>query len=1104
MKKSGHVKASFFNGAIPLVVWLTVLYLPGFVSCRDSAVHFENGIEKVEAPSGKGVVIKIPERLKKDLLNTKPPPRVTNVGNPEVRSAEGEESPFFINYGISQGLPVNSILCSAFDKMGNLWLGTAGDGVCRYDGSSCANYTIAQGLASNVVFSILQSSDANLWFATSGGLTRYDGYRFVTFTTKDGLPGNFISSLAEDTRGNLWVGTSEGGLARYDGKSFTNFTTSQGLPDNYIRCLLKAQDGTLWIGTATGGLSNYDGHQFKNYSVKDGLADNAVTNMMQGHDGDIWVSSQSGISKWDGKSFTVYSLGQKFSENKINCAEEDDEGNIWIGTSNKGVLKFNGREVVSYNIIQGGREGNITSIRNDEKGNLWFTTWGNGVFRYKANGLSAVHLPEGLSADDVFGINRDLTGNLWLGLKEHGLMEYGEKLFRSFTSRQGLPDDAIWTVMPGRKGNLWIGTDKAGLVKFDGAKFTNYTVAQGLAGNTVSALMEDSKGRIWVGTFEGVSVFDGVGFTSYTSDQGLAGNNVLSLLESVNGDIWIATHDNGVSKFDGTSFHNYSVVQGLASNTVYAAIGDKNGGVWFGTSRGLSFFDGRKFENYTTSQGLPDNYVWALAEDKVSGRIWVGTNNGISLLRRIYSDDKGAEVSFENFNEGNGYPVREVNTGALFVDSLGVLWIGSRDHGLIRFDYNLVGKLPGNPPELVIKSVKVNEKNVCWHNLSIMDVREDKEDSLARVNEMVSVFGEVLEESVLDSMRDEHKTIRFDSIGRFYPVPHNLVLPYNENTVTISFAAVDPAAAQQMKYQYLLEGYSNDWSQLSNNTVTVLGNIPPGKYLFKLKALSPSGVWSQASYAFTIRAPWWLTWWAYLLCGLLLGAIFFFFYRNHIRALERRQEKRINLMVATQEEERRRIARDLHDEVGVKLSALRLSLSSLSEKLKAEEKGQAEAIARQSDSLVGEAMQDVRRLLVNLSPRILEEFGLIPAVEAIVTRIKETSPIQIHFSTFGTVERMNHDFELSLYRMVQELINNVIKHADAKEVSLQLGMRDEKIVLMIEDDGIGFDAGKQVEGHGLQNLKVRTQLMKGTIAIDSHPGKGTSISIEIPYNQKRK
>src|SRR5690606_24160717 len=114
---------------------------PGFVSCRDSAVHSENGIEKVEAPSGKGMVIRIPEGLKKDLLNTKPPPRVTNVGNPEVRIAEGEESLFFINYGISQGLPVNSILCSAFDKMGNLWLGTAGDGVCRYDGNSCANYT---------------------------------------------------------------------------------------------------------------------------------------------------------------------------------------------------------------------------------------------------------------------------------------------------------------------------------------------------------------------------------------------------------------------------------------------------------------------------------------------------------------------------------------------------------------------------------------------------------------------------------------------------------------------------------------------------------------------------------------------------------------------------------------------------------------------------------------------------------------------------------------------------------------------------------------------------------------------------------------------------
>ncbi len=211
-------------------------------------------------------------------------------------------------------------------------------------------------------------------------------------------------------------------------------------------------------------------------------------------------------------------------------------------------------------------------------------------------------------------------------------------------------------------------------------------------------------------------------------------------------------------------------------------------------------------------------------------------------------------------------------------------------------------------------------------------------------------------------------------------------------------------------------------------------------------------------------------------------------------------ELEIKAMIATQEQERKRISRDLHDDIGTKLSALSLFLSCLNEKALVTHNEQIRSLAESSQEFIKEAMQDVRSLLVNLSPSVLEEFGYTTAVEGLVNKINETNMIRFNLVVFGMKERLQIDYELPLYRITQELINNVLKHAAAKQVSLQIGQRDEKIILMMEDDGKGFDVHAHKDGYGLHNLDSRTKLLKGTMIIDSQPGKGTSVLIEIPYN----
>jgi len=210
-------------------------------------------------------------------------------------------------------------------------------------------------------------------------------------------------------------------------------------------------------------------------------------------------------------------------------------------------------------------------------------------------------------------------------------------------------------------------------------------------------------------------------------------------------------------------------------------------------------------------------------------------------------------------------------------------------------------------------------------------------------------------------------------------------------------------------------------------------------------------------------------------------------------------ELQIKAMVATQEEERKRISRDLHDDVGTKLSALNLFLSSLHEKATITNNDEIKSLACSSKQFIKEAMHDVRQLLFNLSPTVLEEFGYTTAVEGLINKINETKQIHFDLVVFGINHRLKKDYELALYRITQELINNVLKHAKAKHVSLQIGQRDGKIILMMEDDGKGFDVSAHKDGYGLNNLDARTKLMQGTMTIDSQRGKGTSVMVEIPY-----
>jgi signal transduction histidine kinase len=201
-------------------------------------------------------------------------------------------------------------------------------------------------------------------------------------------------------------------------------------------------------------------------------------------------------------------------------------------------------------------------------------------------------------------------------------------------------------------------------------------------------------------------------------------------------------------------------------------------------------------------------------------------------------------------------------------------------------------------------------------------------------------------------------------------------------------------------------------------------------------------------------------------------------------------------VVEAQELERRRLARELHDETGQALTSILLGLKSLEEAIGADEARAAVADLRE---LVVATLQDVRRLAVELRPKVLDDFGLVPALERLAESFADQTEIDVRFETGLGDERLAAEVETALYRIVQESLTNVVKHAHARVVSIVLARKTDAVALVIEDDGSGFDPGDTREGgFGLEGMRERIGLLEGKLQVESRAGAGTTIVAEVP------
>lgn len=1022
------------------------------------------------------------------------------------------------------------------------------------------NFAIVKSASENISSQILamtQDAQGFLWFSTQRGLFRYDGASYVAYhhelSNQHSPAQEAIECLTADSAGFIWMAPQWMGLDRLDPASgvFRHFRHDQNnassLGNDSVMALLTDREGTLWIGTYQGldrldrGSTNFV-HYRHDPDDPSSLSFNAIRSLYEDKHGTLWIGTGSvfnqgnprfknagGLNKFNratGK-FTRYVHDADDSltliDNRIRTIFEDSRGTFWVGSAGDGLHTMD-REKGTF------RRHHFDPLHPDK--------------------LSRPALKPALfwSEDHISFITEDHTGKILIGTFSAGIHVYDpltKKMAWYGTDKKAsgkLEDELFWTAYKTRDNTVWISSWGANLYKIVSAQSP---VSYNRTNRITIGFVEDDEHNLWTGTTEGLFGIDKNGREEkYLVDPehpaslaNLAfpidkdGNKLL--VQTTFGLYFFDVKTRQFTRFLHHDPHNQNSVP---SDTIPRVRKTAEGNLWIATYKGLALWNAKsgvvkRFLNdpHDSTTIIHNEVAWIELDSKQN--LWIGTAGGLCRL----------EKNTERFKR---YPA-VLGVLNIIEDSKENLWVGSLD-GLFKYDTekDVVTKFKDEfsiiSPQLQVGWIMADQQKNLWLGTSTGIVELRLDDNLRPVvfSKAIGVdgsrltggyvrhngtllFGEAsgyfeINPALLKQDNSFHQVaitqflLNNDRVlpgnGSILSQPvynaKEIKLAYNQNTFAFEFACID-FNSEDPHLVYRLENYDGAWRKAGSEKTGYYFNVPAGTYRFKVRAFDAIGNAAEKTLVLIIAPPWWRTWWAYSVLFIIAGTTAYAIYSGRVAKLKKQQATQIGVMVATQEQERKRISRDLHDGVGTKLSALKMFVSSLHEKATLQNDTEMTSLAESSELFIKEVISDVRSLLLNLSPSVLEEFGYVTAVEGLINKLNEAKQTSFSLTIFGMDNRLQQEYELALYRITQELINNVLKHAEAKHVILQIGRRDDKIILMIEDDGKGFDMASSNQGYGLHNLAARTKLMQGILTIDSIPSKGTSVSIEIPYESDK-
>ncbi len=488
----------------------------------------------------------------------------------------------------------------------------------------------------------------------------------------------------------------------------------------------------------------------------------------------------------------------------------------------------------------------------------------------------------------------------------------------------------------------------------------------------------------------------------------------------------------------------------MSSNAVYYLHEDDSGTLWIGTPAGINRLnpDGQTFTHYSDKDGLPNNTIYAILSDK-SGNLWVSTNYGLAKFNPQTRTSR-------NYTVHDGLQDNEFNQASAFQTSSGEMFFGGAN-GLNSF------------------------------------YPEEIKDSLYKPPIVLTAFKKFDRKINLNKSPEEIDELEFS---------------YKDNVLSFEFAALDFTAPQKNQYAYKLEGFDQDWNYSGTRRTAYYTNLDGGDYVFRVKGTNSDGIWNEqeATVKIKIIPPFWKTWWFLTVVSLAFIVIAILIYRRRIAQLQlarTMQEAFSQQLIESQELERKRIAVELHDGLGQSLIIIKnRALIGLNTRENHDRLiSQMEEISESASA----AITEVRGIAANLHPYQIDYMGLTVALNNMIKSVADASRIEFTSDIDELNGVLSKGAEINLYRIVQESLNNVIKHSKATKASVSLKKNSTVLDLTIEDNGKGFSLAteKRNSGLGLIGMGERAKMLNAQYEIRSIAEKGTTIHLQMNLHEQK-
>ena len=965
-------------------------------------------------------------------------------------------------------------------------------------------------------------------------------FHHTAWSVNDGAPSE-ISALAQTEDGYLWIGSPQG-LFRFDGVKFEEYKPQPGveLPSHGIYYLLATPDGGLWIAFAPTGLGFLKDGSLTVFTRPEELPDSQIHSFARDHDGRIWAGTENGLVLREGTRWIPIGHDWNFAPDVIRNLFVDREGTLWVATVK--IIVFLRRDSKAFELAGAVGRG-ITTLAQAKDGRVWFADDSRGEVRpVSIAGHNSYAEDPAVVADSLHELLIDREGALWITRYDSGIVRirYPERLgnrklgphdpeLESFNEKDGFSGGFAYKLLEDREGNIWVGCSK-GLVQFRHnqvvrvrlpPRYQKLVLSAGEGGDVsigtieskpllhirgenvlfekvgegASSVFRDSNGDVWWGCAYGIWRQRGTQFKYFPMPKGAAPPNwIYEIIPSRDDDgLWVRLGDFGTVHFKQGVWNINDKPKGVPIKGPSASYQDASGRVWLGFSAGQMYvLDGEQVTAYSQNDGLNVGRIAVIRG--LRQHIWVGGELGLMF----FSEGRFHRVTVRAGEQlGTVSGIIETPDDGLWLNEMrGIVqippeeiqrFLADPNHRVKyrRFDY--LDGLPGAPQMSFTNSTAVEASDGrLWFATN---------NGLAWIDPAHIVRNGLPPPVSILSIGDEK--------GR-QPMSGAVKFAAGTHTVEIDYTALSLSIPERVEFRYKLEGVDKDWQNVGTRRQAFYTSLGPGRYTFQVIACNNDGVWNEqgAILSFSVAPSWYQTIWF-----RLSGVAAFLVLVWALYQLRRRQlAHQFSMGLEARVNERTRIARELHDTLLQSFHGLLLRFQAASNLLPTrpdEAKHRLDNAIDRAARAITEGRDAVHEL--RSSAEVTQDLPV--AISALGQELAADQAGQnlpdYRVQVEGTPRNLDPILRDEVYRIAAEAMRNAFRHAEARQIEVEIRYDERQLRVRVRDDGKGIDPkflGEQERtGHwGLNGMCERAKAVGGNLAVWGEVDSGSEIEVTIP------